>query len=140
MKYMSIVDEKYVAFTTFRRTGADVATPVWIVPLRGGRAGFTTSASSGKAKRLAHTSRVILQPCDQRGRVKVDTGRVHAEARVALPGEAEFDEVVAAIRTKYGWVAKAISLVGKVLSAVRRSDSAGPADAVVVIQFSDDTH
>lgn len=135
MAHMSIVDEKYVAFTTFRRTGDDVTTPVWIAPLSGGRAGFTTSASSGKAKRLAHTAEVVLQPCDQRGHVKAGSQRVHGRARIVVPGEAEFDEVLAAIKTKYGWAAAAVSVVGKVMGALRRSDSARVPDAVVVIQL-----
>jgi hypothetical protein len=45
---MAISDEKYVATTTFRKTGAGVATPTWIVPLSEGRVGFWTSSGSGK--------------------------------------------------------------------------------------------
>ncbi|MGB3593057.1 MAG: PPOX class F420-dependent oxidoreductase [Ornithinimicrobium sp.] len=138
MSHMSIVDEKYIAFTTFRRSGDDVTTPVWVAPLAGGRAGFTTSASSGKAKRLAHTSQVLLQPCDQRGRIKGETRRVNGEAHVALPGDPEFDEVVAAIKTKYGWAATAISVGRRVMQAVRRSATGGPPDAVVVIELPED--
>lgn len=43
--------------TTYRRSGEGVATPVSIT-LAGDRLYFVTAADSGKAKRLAHTSRV----------------------------------------------------------------------------------
>ncbi len=59
---------KYVSLTTFRRDGTPVATPVWFV--RDGDAlRIITQDDSGKAKRLAHTPRVLIAPCDVRGRL-----------------------------------------------------------------------
>jgi hypothetical protein len=49
---MAISDEKYVATTTFRKSGTPVPTPTWIIALDGGRVGFWTSSRSGKYKRL----------------------------------------------------------------------------------------
>ena len=58
----------YVSLTTFRRTGTAVSTPVWIA--RDGDELVVISVDpTGKLKRLAHTSRVELRPCDIRGRV-----------------------------------------------------------------------
>ena len=37
---MALIDEKYLLFTTFRRDGTPVATPVWVVSLRGDQLGF----------------------------------------------------------------------------------------------------
>jgi hypothetical protein len=37
MSATAISDEKYVSSTTYRKSGAAVATPTWIVPLDGGR-------------------------------------------------------------------------------------------------------
>ncbi|NNC79410.1 MAG: PPOX class F420-dependent oxidoreductase, partial [Acidimicrobiales bacterium] len=48
---MSIIDEKYLSLTTFRKNGEPKATPVWIVDLGNGTAGFTTASSSWKVKR-----------------------------------------------------------------------------------------
>ena len=59
---------RYVSLTTFRRNGARVSTPVWIAR-DGGELVVVTVDPSGKLKRLAHTSRVELRPCDIRGRV-----------------------------------------------------------------------
>ncbi|WP_116452430.1 PPOX class F420-dependent oxidoreductase [Blastococcus litoris] len=83
---------EYVSLTTFRRTGAPVATPVWAAPDGDGLVVWTR-ADSGKVKRLRHTSRVTVAPCDVRGRTKgpaVDgtaellPATAHAEARAAL--------------------------------------------------------
>ena len=60
--------QRYVSLTTFRRTGAPVATAVWIA--RDGAELVVVSLDpAGKLKRLAHTPRVELRPCDVRGRV-----------------------------------------------------------------------
>lgn len=60
--------QRYVSLTTFRRNGAPVATPVWVA--RDGSELVVVSVDpAGKLKRLAHTARVELRPCDLRGRV-----------------------------------------------------------------------
>jgi PPOX class probable F420-dependent enzyme len=87
----------YVSLTTFRRTGVPVSTPVWAAP-DGDTLVIWTRADSGKVKRLRHTSRVTVAPCDIRGRT---TGP-------AVDGVAEFvpddgrPEAVAALRAAYG--------------------------------------
>ena len=59
---------RYVSLTTFRRTGAPVSSPVWVARDAGELVVITVDPS-GKLKRLAHTARVALRPCDIRGRV-----------------------------------------------------------------------
>jgi PPOX class probable F420-dependent enzyme len=70
--------------TTFQRGGAAVATPLSIA-LAGGKAYFVTPVDSGKARRLAHTQRVTLAPCNLRGEVTGPT--VHGRARRLDPAE-----------------------------------------------------
>ncbi len=73
---------RYVSLTTFRRTGDAVATPVWAAP-DGADLVVWTRADSGKVKRLRHTSRVTVAPCDVRGNLQ---GRpVDAQARLLPP-------------------------------------------------------
>ena len=108
-----LASAKYVSFTTFRRSGDAVPTATWLVPLDDGRVGFWTSSRSGKAKRLAHTSRVTLQPSDQRGRVVAGTGVVDGTAETVTGGPA-FDEVVAKVKAKYGFM----TTVSKVLNRI----------------------
>ncbi len=98
---MSLSEEKYVSTTTFRRSGAPVATATWIVALDGGRYGFWTSSRSGKYKRLRNNPAMTLQPSDARGRVKSDSAPVAATAELVTSG-ADFDAIQSKVRAKYG--------------------------------------
>lgn len=104
----SLGQQKYVLLTTFRRTGAAVSTPVWVVP-DGDRLAIITTLSTGKCKRLAHTPRVLLAPCDQRGHRRGDD--LAAVAVVESGPSAE--RVQQLVRGKYGLLARAIQLVGR---------------------------
>ncbi|WP_151525792.1 PPOX class F420-dependent oxidoreductase [Serinicoccus kebangsaanensis] len=107
--------EEFISFTTFRRTGEAVPTPVWVVPLRDGeRIGFYTTMGTGKTKRLRHTSRVTVQPCGRRGTPTPGTEPVEGIAEM-VQGGADFDEVQAAVRARYGWQATAFRLVGRLV-------------------------
>ncbi|HSP75993.1 MAG TPA: pyridoxamine 5'-phosphate oxidase family protein [Cryobacterium sp.] len=70
--------EEFVLLTTFRKTGAPVKTPVWIVPGTD-RLMVTTGGTSGKVKRLGHTARIGLTPCNARGAARA--GAVTVTAR-----------------------------------------------------------
>jgi PPOX class probable F420-dependent enzyme len=100
-QHMTISDEKYVASTTFRKSGAGVSTPTWIVPLDAGRVGFWTSSKSGKYKRLRNDPQITLQPSDSRGRVKEGVPPVAGTAELATSG-ADFDAIQVKVRAKYG--------------------------------------
>lgn len=97
---MALSDEQYLLFTTFRRDGTPVSTPVWVVDLGDGQLGFYTSSGSGKAKRLAHTDRVMVQPCNARGRAKPGTSPTEATAR--LVSGSEYEAIHARVVAKYG--------------------------------------
>jgi len=114
---VALGDEKYILLTTFRRDGTPVSTPVWSVSLDGGRIAFWTSSGSGKAKRLAHTERVTVTPCDARGRVKAGAGSVDATARL-VTGE-ELEEIRKRIISKYGVMTKFTKLLATVVGALR---------------------
>jgi PPOX class probable F420-dependent enzyme len=98
---MTISDEKYVATTTYRRSGTAVATATWIIALDGGRVGFWTSSESGKYKRLRNNPRIVLQPSDARGRVKAGSQATEGTAELVTAG-ADFDAIQRGIRAKYG--------------------------------------
>ncbi|GAB3064376.1 PPOX class F420-dependent oxidoreductase [Intrasporangium mesophilum] len=66
-----VAAHQYVSLTTFRRSGEPVATPVWIAR-DGDDLVVITVDHQGKTKRLAHTARVELRPCDIRGVVPAD--------------------------------------------------------------------
>jgi PPOX class probable F420-dependent enzyme len=100
---MAISDEKFVSSTTYRKTGTPVSTPTWIVDLDGGRVGFWTSSKSGKYKRLRNNPKIMLQPSDQRGKVKAGTAPVEGTVELATSGP-QFDAVQSKVRAKYGFM------------------------------------
>lgn len=99
---MTISDEKYVASTTFRKSGAAVPTATWIVPLDDGRVGFWTSSASGKYRRLQGDPRITLQPADSRGRVRDGAPAVPGTVQLVTSG-GDFDAIQARVRAKYGF-------------------------------------
>jgi len=116
---MALADEKYMLFTTFRRDGTAVSTPVWVVPLDDGKVGFWTSSGSGKAKRLAHTDRVTVQPCDARGRPKAGTQPIEATARIVTGPE--FATISDKVVAKYGFLTKLTRTLGTIGGIVKRN-------------------
>jgi PPOX class probable F420-dependent enzyme len=120
---ITLENEKYVSFTTFRKDGRPVSTPVWLVQLSEGELGFSTGSDSGKAKRLRRTARVTLQACDRRG------GSAHGPilgGQARLVSGAQLEQVRSAIRAKYGAMATAIGVaesVARLLGSKR--DGAG---------------
>lgn len=114
---MALSDEKYILLTTFRRDGTPVATPVWVVKLDDDALGFWTSSGSGKAKRLAHTARVTVQPCDARGRVK--EGAVVTDATAHLVTGSEFEAIRERVLAKYGVMTKITKALGTLAGIVR---------------------
>jgi uncharacterized protein len=77
-----VAAHQYVSLTTFRRTGEPVPTPVWVAR-DGDDLVVITVDHLGKTKRLAHTARIELRPCDIRGVVPQDapvyTGTAHLD-------------------------------------------------------------
>lgn len=119
---------KYVSLTTFRRTGEPVSSPVWIAPAvdGSGHLAVITVDGTGKTKRLGHTRRVELRPCDVRGRV-ADGEPTYRGEGVVVRSAAEVAGVRAAVVAKYGLPARFSDLVEKVTGVVglRRKPRAG---------------
>ena len=95
-----IADAEFVLLTTFRKTGVAVDTPVWAAP-DGDELLVTTGGTSGKVKRLRHTARVTVTPCDARG--KVADGAPTVEATAVVRNDAEtMARLDRALKAKYG--------------------------------------
>lgn len=109
---MSLSDEKYVCFTTYRKDGTPKPLPVWIADLGDGTIGFTTSSSSYKVKRLANDARVTVQPSNSKGVVTDGSEAVSGTAEV-VTGD-EFVRCQAILKKKYGIQYFFISTVGKI--------------------------
>lgn len=131
---MSIADEKYIALTTYRKSGEAVTTPVWVNAVSDGRIGFWTSMGSGKTKRMKNNPEVTVQASDARGRAKTGS--------VALTGTAEmiqsgplFDEVQTKGKKKYGLMVTISRTMGQLLG--QRKSGQAYADTVVLIRLNE---
>ena len=127
----SLADEKYIALTTFKRSGEAVTSPVWIVPVSDGRYAFWTSMGSGKTKRIKNNPTVRVQASNGTGKVKAGTTPVDGSAELVQSGPL-FDEVHRAIRAKYGFMTTLSKIVGGI--PMKRKGLAY-ADTVVLIRF-----
>ena len=127
-----LASAKYVALTTFRRTGAPVTTPVWFAPSLDEPGSFAviTVDDTGKTKRLAHTDTVELQACDMRGKVREGAEVVHATAEVLVGAEAR--EVRDAIRHKHSVMTKLLSVGAFFRKLFRRAD---PTECAIRMRF-----
>ncbi len=94
-----IAEMKYVSLATFRKTGAEVKTPVWIAGV-GNTLYIYTEAHVGKVKRIRNNGKARLAKCDLRGKVLGEF--VDASARM-VEDTAEFDRAFVALKAKYGW-------------------------------------
>jgi uncharacterized protein len=111
-------DDKYMLLTTFRRSGAGVSTPVWLVDIGNGEVGFYTSSQSGKAKRLRYTERVTVQPCNMKGDPSPDSAPAETTARI-ITGP-EYDMMRRKIVAKYGFMTKVTKFLAQAVGFVRR--------------------
>jgi len=89
----------YVSLATFRRTGREVRTPVWIAG-EGLRHYVFSEGTAGKVKRIRANGRARIACCDVRGKVSSDW--IDARARILREPEA-IERAYAALRRKYGW-------------------------------------
>jgi len=97
----AIRGQKYMSLTTFRKTGAGVATPVWFGEEQE-KVYVMTRPDSGKVKRIRNNSKVRVAPCTVRG--KVTGPQLEATASI-LPSGTESSRGREAVRRKY-WLAR----------------------------------
>jgi len=116
--------------TTFRKSGAGIATPVWTVPVSDGRVGMWTGAGTGKCKRVRNNPHVTIQACSARGKPKPCAAILHGTAEIVQTG-ALFDEVQASIHAKYGRLIPIVKRISRLQGRSKRGQSFG--DTVVLI-------
>lgn len=125
-----IAHNRYVLFSSFRKSGEAVGTAVWIAPLGDNQACFTTGGDSGKVKRLRNNSRVTLQKCDVRGRVEAGSPVVEATAHVVTGDDCR--PVDAAMTKKYSIQFRLLTWSSAITSKIKRQSVA---DAAIIVTF-----
>lgn len=79
--WMAVGRASYVSFTSYRKNGTPVSTPVWIAP-DGEALYFFSDTGAFKVNRIRNNPAVTLQPCDIRGRVRAGAPLVTGVAEV----------------------------------------------------------
>jgi uncharacterized protein len=133
MTTIDIAREKHMLLTTFRKSGAGVATPVWTVPVSDGRVGMWTGAGTGKYKRLRNNPHVTIQTCTARGKPKPGAAILGGTAEIVQTG-ALFDEVQASIHAKYGRLIPIVRRISRLQGRYKRGQSFG--DTVVLSRIA----
>jgi PPOX class probable F420-dependent enzyme len=116
MDIASFDRHRHLTLATFRRTGAEVRTPVWFAAVAGKIYVFT-AGESGKVKRLRRSSRARVAPSDMRGRVRGEWWDVAARI-VTEP--IVIERAHAALRAKYGWQMWLGDLFSRLTGRIRR--------------------
>ncbi len=100
---MSAIQElsqaEYLSLVTFRKSGKEVATPVWAAE-EGGCFYVFSEGKAGKVKRLKNSPRARLATCTVSGTV---TGDSHQAKATILDSEREIQTAYRVLRKKYGW-------------------------------------
>jgi uncharacterized protein len=112
----SLDRHRYLSLGTFRRNGAEVRTPVWFAALDAKLYVFS-AGDAGKVKRLRHSPRARVAPCDARGGVRggwrETTARVVTDRRL-------IERVRAALRAKYGWQLRLLDALARLTGRLER--------------------
>jgi PPOX class probable F420-dependent enzyme len=116
MDIASFDRHRHLTLATFRRTGAEVRTPVWFAAVAG-KIYIFTAGESGKVKRLRRSSRARVAPSDMRGRVRGEWWDVAARI-VTEP--IVIERAHAALRAKYGWQMWLGDLFSRLTGRIRR--------------------
>jgi PPOX class probable F420-dependent enzyme len=121
-----------MAFTTYRRNGEAITTPVWVTAVSDGRLGFWTAMGTGKTKRLKNNPAITVQPCSFSGKLKPGTSAASGTAELVQSGPL-FDEVQQGIRRKYGFQVHLTKTLATLVSL--RKAGLKYADTVVLIRL-----
>ena len=87
-----------ISLTTYRKSGQEVHTPVWVVNIDE-RGYVRTSMKAGKIKRIRNNSDVIVAPCTSTG--KITGEKVLAKAIIIEPRKDEYKMINKKFRSKY---------------------------------------
>ena len=99
MNNSNLEQASYVSLVTYRKSGKEVATPVWAACENGTYYVFS-AGSAGKVKRLRNSDRAKIAKCDLRGKL---LGDWHSGKAVLIDEPAEIAQALQALRKKYGF-------------------------------------
>lgn len=110
MSFDDLKSEKYISLATYRKTGREVATPVWFAHDEDGSLVVVTGGDSGKVKRLRNSSRSKIALCNVRGEVR--EGAAWLDTETLLESDEDFvRRAHGLLLAKYGWQMRMLDAV-----------------------------
>jgi len=106
----------YISFSTRKKSGEFVATPVWFAP-DGDSYYLFSAGNAGKVKRLRNFSESRIAACTVRGLV---TGDWFDTRAYVLDKPADEERALAALRRKYGWQMKVGDVFARLTGKMQR--------------------
>lgn len=100
---------RYVSFTTFRKSGKAVSTPVWAADDQSSFYIFSES-NAGKMKRLRNSGKSQLAPCTVLG--KVTGPSFDCDAQILNDAD-DIKQAYDALQRKYGWQMSITNIASK---------------------------
>lgn len=100
-KFVKIISNHCISLVTYRKSGKEIATPVWVIPYNNGGI-IRTSSNSGKVKRIKNNSKCTIAPCTMTG--KVTGNKIEAKAEISETlgvNNKSLKEINKKIREKY---------------------------------------
>ena len=108
--FKKIIDSNTINLTTFKKSGVEVHTPVWVV--NDEEYGYVrTYSSSGKVKRKMNNYKVTLASCTSSG--NVIGNKVSAKAEILELDKQKYTEINKKFRSKYHIIYFIITLMRK---------------------------
>ena len=101
----------YVSLATYRKSGVEVLTPVWVAELDG-RYYVFSEAGAGKVKRIRNHPRVRIAACNYSGNVRQGDW-VAGEASI-VTDSVLIGRVYKQFTNKYGWQMRLTNLLSKI--------------------------
>ena len=101
----------YVSLATYRKSGVEVLTPVWVAELDG-RYYVFSEAGAGKVKRIRNHPRVRIAACNYSGNVR--QGDWLAGEASIVTDSVLIGRVYKQFTNKYGWQMRLTNLLSKI--------------------------
>lgn len=115
MKKQTLSTAQYANFTTFRKTGVAVTTPVWFAPATEPHLSNTyyifSASHAGKIKRLRNSGKSCLTPCTVTG---TPVGKTTLTKSRLLSNPEEIKNALDALNKKYGWQMRTTNFFSRV--------------------------
>ena len=126
--------ERFISLVTFKRSGDEVATPVWFAadPDDEARLWVYTNTTSGKAKRVRANGKARIAPCTASGRVTGAFVEVRAREASRDGARDDFERGWRVLMRRYGWQMQAVvgfSRLGRAYGQRTVIELVGSADA-----------